>query len=479
MRIGTKLLLTYLLLIGVLGLTSTLLLPHWVRTIVISTEEQRLDKQALVLADRMAGSLQARGAGDPRSIRATFSLAEALLTDEDIAIVDPTGRVLVGTRPALMDVLIPREYSQTVHERPQPLLQHLPELKGLGRVILASAPLGARPPLADFSLVIIRDMTFVQSLAGPLALRLNLVIVLVLAAATVVAAWLSRDLVLRIKSTGAAARALADGDLAHRAPERGHDEITELAGHFNHMAERIQALVSRLRRSEHARKDLLVMVSHELRTPMTSISGFAEALRDGVVQQEDRKQRYYQIIATESGRLNRLVNDLFDMAKLEAGQSELNLQALSATPWLVEFAEAALPAAEAAGVQLVLEVSPEAERSRIYGDRDRLDQVLANLTGNAVRFTPGGETVMVRARVDAGYLVVAVSDRGPGLAPDEAERVFDRFFQGSNQVRDHNGAGLGLSIVKTLVEAHGGTVGVETAPGVGATFWFRLRVLGD
>jgi two-component system OmpR family sensor kinase len=303
------------------------------------------------------------------------------------------------------------------------------------------------------------------------------VILLVLAVAAVVTGWLSRDLVRRLKSTGEAARALADGDLAHRAPEQGHDEITDLAGHFNHMAERIQALVGRLRRSEQARKDLLVMVSHELRTPMTSISGFAEALRDGVVQQEDRKQRYYQIIAAESARLNRLVNDLFDMARLEAGQAELNLQAMSAAPWLVEFTEAALPAAEAAGARMALEVSPEAERSRIYGDRDRLDQVLTNLTGNAVRFTPEGAPVTIQARVDDGYLVVAVSDRGPGLTPDEAERVFDRFFQGNNQGRDHKGAGLGLSIVKTLVEAHGGRVGVESAAGVGSTFWFRLRVL--
>jgi signal transduction histidine kinase len=260
-------------------------------------------------------------------------------------------------------------------------------------------------------------------------------------------------------------------------PEQGNDEITDLARHFNHMADRIQALVDGLRKSEEARKELLITVSHDLRTPMTSISGFAEALRDGVVKDEERKQRYYAIIASEAGRLTRLVNDLFDVAKLEAGQLELRLQAMLVGPWLTEAAESLRPVVEQAGARLDLALAPDALAARIYGDRDRLGQVLTNLAGNAVRFTAPGQAVTLGARLEGDELVVSVTDQGPGVPPDEAEHVFDRFFQGKNTGGPHKGAGLGLAIVKRLVEAHGGRVGVTSPPGQGASFWFRLKCL--
>jgi two-component system, OmpR family, sensor kinase len=481
MRIGTKLLLTYLALIGLVAVAATLGLPRWVEGSVINAEEARLEKQAQVLADQVANRLRLRATsfgGDITKMRPALGMVEDVLTDEDIAIVGPDGQVLYATLPSMLGKTIPPTYLRPVRERRGLLRHKLPPVAGMGDLgIVVAAPLGQKAPLRDYSLVMTRNITYVQSLVRPISLRLDIVILLVLAASTVVAGWFSRDLVRRLKTTGDAARSVADGHLDSRAPETGNDEITELAGHFNHMADRIQALVDGLRRSEQARKDLLVMVSHELRTPMTSISGFAEALRDGVIQGEEPRQRYYQIIATESSRLNRLIHDLFDVAKLEAGQAELNLQAMPVAPWLLEFAEAFHPAAEAAHAHLELEITPEAERARIYGDRDRLDQVLTNLSSNAARFTPESGPITIRTRVDQGDLVVEVADQGPGLAREETAKVFDRFFQGTSQGRGHKGAGLGLSIVKTLVEAHGGQVGVESAPGQGATFWFRLRVL--
>lgn len=391
-------------------------------------------------------------------------------------LVDQTGQVVRGPLPQLQEQRLPIERILEETQHPRLFGQPLIEVKGLGAFLTAAAPLGADGS-STLYLVLIRDLPYITGLARPMSVLFTLIITLMLALALVVSGWLSRNLVERLASTGAAARALAEGDLTQRAPVKGQDEITDVAGHFNHMAERIETLVDGLRKSEGLRKELLVTVSHELRTPMTSIAGFAEALRDGLVREEPQRQRYYAILANEAARLIRLINDVFDVAKLEAGQLEIRLQELPVAEWLVEAAESFSPTAETAGAHLELVLPPEAERARVYGDRDRLDQVLGNLLSNAFRFTPAGAPVQIRARVDQEDLVVEVADQGPGIESAEADRVFDRFYQGANRGKGSTGAGLGLAIVKSLVEAHGGRVGVETAPGQGATFWFRLKRL--
>jgi signal transduction histidine kinase len=479
MRIGSKLLLTYLGLIALISFLTTLGLNVYVKNQLIATEKARLDelveKQANYMSERINAGYKSKSPAELGAAKQLLSAVEDLLVDDTLAFVDANCVIVRASKPAYQGKVLPTCRAKTL--APKALRRPQVDLGGV-TVIISDAPLQVdAPALQGYSLAMIREMDFVNHLAAPIIKRITFVVLVGLIVALLVAGWISRELVKRIQDTGAAARALAEGDLARRLPEHGSDELADLAGHFNHMAERIQILVEGLRRSEQMRKELLVTVSHELRTPMTSISGFAEALRDGVVQGDERKQRYYEIIATESGRLTRLINDLFDVAKLEAGQLELRLQAMPVAPWLREFSEGMRPMAEAQEVRLELALTPEAEQARVYGDRDRLDQVLTNLVSNALRFAPVGTAIAVQARVDGPDLVVEVADQGPGLTADDAARVFDRFFQGHNKSPGHKGAGLGLAIVKSIVEAHGGSVGVTNTPGGGATFWIRIGKL--
>ncbi|HYF95758.1 MAG TPA: HAMP domain-containing sensor histidine kinase [Symbiobacteriaceae bacterium] len=478
MRIGAKLLLTYLVLIGLVAILTGVALPRYVRNVVVAEETKRLDElvtwQAEYMSNRINQSIKTRNPADFNAARQLLTSVEDLLVDDTIAFVDEKCLIVRASKPQYQGFRIPDCIPSDPKARRRPEV----ELPGTTTAIYARAPLNvAGPLLQGYSLVMFRKMAFVDQMSKPITRRLSFVLVVALLVSLLIAGWFSRELVRRLRTAGTAARALAEGHLEQRVPEQGNDEITELARHFNHMAERIQVLVSGLRRSEQARKELLVTVSHELRTPMTSISGFAEALRDGVVKDEERRQRYYQIIAAESTRLTRLINDLFDVSKLETGQLELRLQAMPAAPWLLEFVEAQKPVAEEAGLRLVLDLSPDAERSRIYGDRDRLDQVLNNLISNAMRFAPPESRITLSARTDGEELVIELADQGPGLTREEAGRVFDRFFQGKNTGQGHKGAGLGLAIVKSLVEAHGGSVGVNSTPGAGAAFWIRLKGL--
>lgn len=466
MRIGTKLLLTYLLLVGMVAAASVTALPPWVEHVVVKQEQSRLEAQVQGLARQLTPRLKNLRPGDPSGVRQTLRLAENVVTAELIAVVDENGRVLDSSAPELRGTQMDLAGFTAKVQGGEPF-----QVDGVGPALGAIAPL--QTPLHSASVLMLRDITYVQELAQGVNRRISIGVLVLLGASLLVAGLVSRELVARLKETGEAARALAEGDLARRVPERGRDEITELAGHFNNMAERIQALVEGLRRSEQARKVMLAAASHEIRTPLTSIGGFAEALRDGLVQEEAQRQRYYEIIAANSARLNRLVDDLFDVARLEAGQAELTLQAMQVGPWLEEFVQ--LYPSDGQSPRLVLSLEPAAATTEIYGDRDRLAQVLQNLVANALRYSPEDGQVEIRARLVGDDLEVAVADQGPGLTPDEAEQVFQRFYQGPNQGRGHKGAGLGLAIVQTLVEAHGGQVGVESEPGLGARFWFRLK----
>jgi len=474
MRIGTKLVITYLVLIGMIALASVTALPGWVTGAVIRAEHERLQTQANAFAADLSSRAKYRRATLPAG--GTLALFETVLSDVTLAVINDKGVVVKSTDLNLERVKLDLQLLRQVQKRRQLLFPTVPKIPEVGQKLVAIAPIQS-DELSGYSLILFRDVQYIQNIAWPITVRMFLVVAVIVLMALAAIGWLSRDLVGRIHSTGAAARALAEGDLTQRAPEVGTDELRDLASHFNHMAERTEALVEGLRRSERLRREMLVTVSHELRTPLTSIAGFAEALRDGVVREEAQKLRYYEIIGGEAARLKRMINDVFDVAKLEAGQVEIRLQDMPVTPWLIEVVDGFTPMAEQRGVRLEVAIGGAAEQARIYGDRDRLDQVVGNLLSNALRFSPDGGVITVRTRVEGEDLVLEVEDLGPGIAPDEVPRVFDQFWQGANKGKGHVGAGLGLAIVKSLVEAHGGTVGVQSTPGAGATFWARLKRL--
>jgi signal transduction histidine kinase len=476
MKIRSKLLLSYLALIAIVIIVIGLGLPRLVRDTGYRAEQNRLQAMAEGFAKQASERLKGRrlGALGGANLRDAFNFVEDLLSTEIVAIVNARGQVLRATRPDLEGKTLPANLLQRSIERPR-FLARPPEIPGVGPVLMAAAPLPAETPLQQqLTVVVIRPEAEMAGVFKLYAQRLTIGIMLLLVVSLASAALISQGLVRRLRATGEAARAIAEGDLTRRAPADGSDEIAELAGHFNHMADRLQALVEGLRKSEAARRDLLVTVSHEVRTPLTSIQGFAEALRDGVVRDEERRQRYHEIIASESARLARLVSDLFDVAKLEAGQAEIRFQAVDLEGWLGAAAEALQATAGEQEVQVALDLAPALRGVKVWGDKDRLQQVLGNLTANALRFSPNGSTLTIGATPAGSLVRIWVKDEGPGLSAAEQAQVFERFYQGKQQGRAHKGAGLGLAIAKSLVEAHGGRIGVESRPGEGATFWLEL-----
>jgi PAS domain S-box-containing protein len=222
---------------------------------------------------------------------------------------------------------------------------------------------------------------------------------------------------------------------------------------------------------ERAKSEFLGSVSHELRTPLTSILGYAALLREdteGVVDAGD----HIEVIERNAGRQLRLVEDLLSIARIQAGEFEVHRQPLDLAELVRLGVEAMRPAAKEAGLRLELDCAGPAQ---VLGDADRLDQVLANLLANAIKFTPSGGRIEVRLATTPEQATLTVNDDGPGIEPRERARLFDRLFRGEDVKRlQVSGAGLGLSIARSIVEAHDGTIEVRSEPRGGATFEIAL-----
>ena len=269
------------------------------------------------------------------------------------------------------------------------------------------------------------------------------------------------------------ARAIARGRYDVRAPVRGANEVTELARTFNLMARRLQEADRKQRELDQMRRNLIAWAGHDLRTPLASIQALVEALADGVVEDAATQQRYLDTARRDIQALSLLIDDLFDLAQYDAGALELDRQPVAVgdliSDTLNRFAE---PAARKE-VSLTGEVADDLDQVTV--DVQKIERVLANLLANAIRHTPAGGEVRVQARRADAALLVEVSDTGEGVAPEDLPYVFDQFYRGEKS-RSHatGGSGLGLAIARRIVEAHGGEIGVESAPGQGARFWFTL-----
>lgn len=281
-------------------------------------------------------------------------------------------------------------------------------------------------------------------------------LVLGIAAATVTAAtvsWiLSTRVVGPISDLAVVARGISRGDYEARVDVGGSDELTVLGRAFNEMA-------ASLASAEERRRQLLSDVAHELRTPLATIDAYLEGLADGVVEPSADT---WGLLRNECGRLGRITEDLTKVSRAEERQLDLRVQPIAAVALLEVAAGAATPAFAAKGVEL--QVSPVGDGLHVSVDPDRLGEVLANLLGNALRHTPGGGTVTLAAERADDDVVLTVTDSGEGLAPDDLERVFERFYRADrSRSRDQGGSGIGLAIARALVEAHGGRLWAESA----------------
>ncbi|WP_291988477.1 HAMP domain-containing sensor histidine kinase [Luteitalea sp.] len=275
----------------------------------------------------------------------------------------------------------------------------------------------------------------------------------------------------RLQALEAAATRLGRGDLTARAPEDGADEISRVSRAFNQTADALATQIRRAASEQHVRRQLLADVSHELHTPLTTIRGYVETLRmtDLPIGDADRA-RYLGVVDDEAVRLEHLIGDLLDLAKMEAGGQGLRKETQPILTAWSRLRDRFGPAAHHAGVTLTLVESSLA----VHADPGRLEQALSNLVGNALRFTPAGGEVRVSAHpLPTGGVRIDVTDTGVGLSVDDQARVFDRFYK-QDASRSRSGTGLGLSIVRAIAEAHGGTATVVSTPGRGSTFSVAL-----
>jgi signal transduction histidine kinase len=279
-------------------------------------------------------------------------------------------------------------------------------------------------------------------------------------ASVVLAVILARMLARPLAEVGGAARRIAEGDYAARVPREGPEEIASLADSFNQMA-------ASLERQEAMRRDFIANAAHELRTPLTNLQGYLEALRDGVITPD---RATYESLWEEAERLVRLSRSLDALAEGDAGGPAVveEIDLVAAIRMALDLAG---PTLERAGLRLVTDLPG---RLPARANPDQLAQVLANLLSNAARYTPSGGTVTVRAERRPSDLLVSIANTGDGIPSADLDRVFERFYRvEKSRDRARGGAGIGLAIVKQLVEAGGGRVGAESADGM-TRFWFSL-----
>ncbi|MBP2227131.1 Na+/proline symporter/signal transduction histidine kinase [Azospirillum agricola] len=256
-----------------------------------------------------------------------------------------------------------------------------------------------------------------------------------------------------------------------------HSRQLELkTGELERAGDALRAANLRLTELDRLKDEFLSTVTHELRTPLTSIRALTEILHDDPGIDAEQRHEFLGVIITESERLTRLINQVLDMAKIEAGEVQWDIAAMDPAAALEQAAAATSALFHDRGV--ALEVALDDPLPPVLGDRDRLVQVAVNLLSNAAKFTPAGGRVTLSATVADGELRVGVADDGPGIAPEHHEAVFDRFRQVGDPMTDKPaGTGLGLAICKRIVEHLGGRIGVVSAAGAGATFWFTVPLV--
>ncbi|MGE0394238.1 MAG: sensor histidine kinase [Vicinamibacterales bacterium] len=254
-----------------------------------------------------------------------------------------------------------------------------------------------------------------------------------------------------------ATETLGRGDFSARAPEEGGDEVAELARSFNRMADELAARARALESADRARRQLLADVSHELMTPLTAMRGYLETLSMAELAIDPAtRDRYLGIVGDETLRMEHIVGDLLDLARLEGGSPTVRMTDVQVEALFDRVAARHEREIAQRGIRLVRRVDPAA--ATMHGDPDRLEQVLQNLTVNALRFTPDGGAVTLAADTDGDRVRLTVRDSGPGIPETHLPLIFDRFYKADAARRATGGSGLGLSIVKAIVERHGGTI---------------------
>jgi signal transduction histidine kinase len=282
--------------------------------------------------------------------------------------------------------------------------------------------------------------------------------------------WLmSRWVAAPLDRMAEVSRAVAAGDYDQRLQPGGPQEVRGLALTFNEMVERVQA-------GRKAQRDFVANVSHELKTPLTSIQGFAQAILDGTAQDEESQQHAAQVVYDEAQRLHRLVEDLLELARMDAGQIDFHQDRVEIMALLSAVVERLSVKAAEAGVDVINKVG---QLPVLIGDGDRLAQVFMNLIDNAIKHTPEGGQVSLWGEYAEGWISIHVEDTGPGIPEEELSRIFERFYQ-LDKARPggmDRGVGLGLAITREIVRSHQGRLVAQSELGRGSRFTVQLPVV--
>lgn len=317
-------------------------------------------------------------------------------------------------------------------------------------------------------------MTQVDAVMNDIRSKIMYASIFVLVIVTGVTFFVSRRLARPVKEMAAIAEEIRAGDLNRRIPMRSADEFGELAESLNGMVDKLNEDITKLKKLERVRSEFLGNVSHELRTPIFAMQGMLETLLHGALDDKEVSRDFVQRVLANTQRLNSLLGDLIEISRIQSGEMKMSFRYFDLQDFLQTTVAELLPTARQKN--LALELGAIENELEVFGDKERLKQVMVNLIDNAMKYTPAGGRVEIMCRPKENMVEISVNDSGIGISEEHVSRIFERFYRVDRErSREAGGTGLGLAIVKHIVEAHGSNVELESEPGKGSRFSFLLK----
>ncbi|THF83840.1 sensor histidine kinase [Cohnella fermenti] len=460
--ITAKLLLAFFAVL-VISFASTALFSSWFVRTELNDRNVRFEKDQLSVAAALVRSSY-RENWDPGMMRAALRLASGPI-NRTLFVLNAQGETLMqtGSQDAETLDLDDWEVAREELEEGKPFLD-VPSLAD-PRVSLSATAINGTDDMEAKYLVIRtvvepRPLFFFNS--GFRSIMITAFVV-----GFVIVAFVSGKLSSRIRKMSEAARMIAKGRFDIRLSAKPKDELGELADSLNHMSEELASL-------DRMRREFLANVSHDLRSPLTSIGGYVEAMIDGAIPQE-RSGIYLGLIREQTQRMNRLVNDLLEVARMEAGQLDIHPANYNISEWVRRLLAGLDP--DFTRRNLGFSLLGDQEDVWVKADPNRIDQVLSNLLLNAIQFSPNGKSVEVSIERRGDVALIGVHDHGVGIAEANLDKVWQRFYKSDKARSAHSGSGLGLSIVRHVLEKHGTRATVSSKLGEGTSFWFELEAV--
>ncbi len=463
----TRLLLSHAVIILVtmlvLGGMFNYLLQHY----LANRLQQQFEKNAQTLANNPLIRESIALAADDILDNVAKQVSQSI--EADVIIIDSSGTVLASSEKGVVGEALNREEVKNVlagqtYSRWGGTLLGTPSLTVGNPIKLNNTVIGA----------VFLDTSIKGFQANLFSFRLYILYaaLMALVLAVILAYFLAKSISRPILQMNKVAKALARGGKTEMVSYQGDDELGALVNVFNRSITEIQNTLVEQHKLEEQRREFVANVSHEFRAPVTSLQGFLELMQDGVIPDEE-KSKYFTLMLKDIGRLNRLVSDLLDLARFQAGQAKIKPVALEPGLLASEVVAKLTPRATEKNIRLLTEFSQAL--SPVLADGDRLEQILVNLIDNALRFTPVDGWIKISIHQGEEETCFSVADSGIGIPPQDLPYVFERFYKVDKaRTPDKGGTGLGLAIVRELVLAHGGTIDVESKSGQGTVFSFTL-----